>query len=410
MQLRQQLFIKKTTIICFLFGQFLFFHPAFATHVGNTPTHCCQGINGSPGAEREIGNGFPSWGGANGCQQNCPYSCQSFCGANTSALPPTPATSPTIESTIQPPNLSIQIPGFKFTNIIKKTVGNQTEIDIPFLADYIAGVYNYAISIAAVVAGIMILIGGLQYLTAGDSGRVGEAKERITNAVLGLLLALSTYLILQTINPKTTTLKAIQIVQIKSVPFEFAEGGDTENDIDPGPYAAPNIYCPKTGGTPQEIKRVLDSLIGKVTYRFNGKGQPPPYKETKPNFTKYNNDCPTGTLCLDCSGFVNFVLTCAGAKAPGGGTGSMFQNAEKITKWDPSTNSVNGTPLKDGDLVGYKAGENPPGKSVGHVLMFVGGFFYESRGGDEGRQPGANPVKNNSIAPSAVQWVKRISP
>lgn len=70
------------------------------------------------------------------------------------------------------------------------------------VAQYIGNVYNFSIAIAGLLAATVMMIGGFQYLTAGgDGGRVNAAKKRIFNALIGLVLALSAYLILYTINP-----------------------------------------------------------------------------------------------------------------------------------------------------------------------------------------------------------------
>lgn len=55
-----------------------------------------------------------------------------------------------------------------------------------------------------ILAGLMsIIIGGYFYMTAGgDSGRVGTAKAFFVSALLGILLALTAYIILNTISPQ----------------------------------------------------------------------------------------------------------------------------------------------------------------------------------------------------------------
>ena len=54
---------------------------------------------------------------------------------------------------------------------------------------------------------ISLLIGGFLYLTsAGNPARMGEAKDRIFSALIGLVLLFSIYLILNTINPELTIL------------------------------------------------------------------------------------------------------------------------------------------------------------------------------------------------------------
>jgi len=111
------------------------------------------------------------------------------------------------------PRLSIDIPTVRFTDA---TPAGEQYIDFPWLADYISGLFRYAIPVAAILAVVMMMVGGLQWLTsAGDSGRVGAAKKRIMNAVVGLMLLVGSYLLLNTVNPELVLLPALRI---KTVP------------------------------------------------------------------------------------------------------------------------------------------------------------------------------------------------
>ncbi|KKT75271.1 MAG: hypothetical protein UW71_C0005G0026 [Parcubacteria group bacterium GW2011_GWB1_44_7] len=67
--------------------------------------------------------------------------------------------------------------------------------------EYIKGAFNLAIGIAAVLAIIMIIIGGIQYMGTESIGGKGAGLKKIKDAVLGLLLALGSYVLLFTINP-----------------------------------------------------------------------------------------------------------------------------------------------------------------------------------------------------------------
>jgi hypothetical protein len=75
-------------------------------------------------------------------------------------------------------------------------------------------VYLLMLSLGAVLSVIMIMAAGFQYITSEIVDTKSEAKKRAQNAVIGLILMLSTYLILNTINPKlvnvTYTLPTIQ--------------------------------------------------------------------------------------------------------------------------------------------------------------------------------------------------------
>jgi hypothetical protein len=88
------------------------------------------------------------------------------------------------------------------------------------LSDYVALVYNFGAGIAAVVAAVVAMVGGLQYLTAGaDASRVTAAKKRISGALIGLALALGAYAILNTINPDILLLRLPKVKIVKRAEF-----------------------------------------------------------------------------------------------------------------------------------------------------------------------------------------------
>ncbi len=69
------------------------------------------------------------------------------------------------------------------------------------LGVYLGGMFELAIGIATVLAVLMIVIGGFKYMTAEASPySVEEAKEQIKGALIGLVLVLASWLILNTIN------------------------------------------------------------------------------------------------------------------------------------------------------------------------------------------------------------------
>ncbi|HTK60461.1 MAG TPA: pilin [Candidatus Baltobacteraceae bacterium] len=85
------------------------------------------------------------------------------------------------------------------------------------VAQYIGIIYNFLISIVGMVAAVMMVVGGFQYLTsAGDSGKIGAAKSRMADALIGLVLALGAYTILNTINPRLLQLKLPNVTDVKA--------------------------------------------------------------------------------------------------------------------------------------------------------------------------------------------------
>jgi hypothetical protein len=69
------------------------------------------------------------------------------------------------------------------------------------VAAYIPNMMKLIIALAGIAAVMQIIFGGFEYITSGGFGQTVKAKERITNALLGLLLAIGAYSILYTINP-----------------------------------------------------------------------------------------------------------------------------------------------------------------------------------------------------------------
>ncbi len=73
------------------------------------------------------------------------------------------------------------------------------------ISSYFQWIFVFGISIAGILAVLMIVVGGIEYMTAyGNPSKVGDAKDRITQAILGLLLAITGWLILNTISPDLT--------------------------------------------------------------------------------------------------------------------------------------------------------------------------------------------------------------
>ncbi len=79
------------------------------------------------------------------------------------------------------------------------------------IAVYLGTIYNWGLTVVTILAVTMLVWGGVKYLTAGgDMSRTGSAKTTISNAVIGLILAFATYLILNTINPALLNFKSIE--------------------------------------------------------------------------------------------------------------------------------------------------------------------------------------------------------
>lgn len=77
------------------------------------------------------------------------------------------------------------------------------------LISIISFIYGGIIAISGLAAFIMIVWGGLSWMSsAGNPTKISDAKDRIGKALLGLLIVLASYLILQIINPELTILNS----------------------------------------------------------------------------------------------------------------------------------------------------------------------------------------------------------
>ena len=92
------------------------------------------------------------------------------------------------------------------------------------LPDYIIAIYRYSIGIISILATVVMMIGGIIWMTAGGNGaRVGEAKAWIGASLTGLVLAITSYTILSFVNPNLVKFKPLEMEIIN--PIKLAEKG-----------------------------------------------------------------------------------------------------------------------------------------------------------------------------------------
>ena len=75
------------------------------------------------------------------------------------------------------------------------------------LNQMVAWFYYFIVTIAGVSAFFTLILGGFEWLTStGDPSKISNAKDKLSSALLGLVIILASYLILQVVNPELTTL------------------------------------------------------------------------------------------------------------------------------------------------------------------------------------------------------------
>lgn len=86
------------------------------------------------------------------------------------------------------------------------------------LGEFINFIYKYGLQIGSVVAVIVIIIAGIMYIfSGGNSDTVGQAKNKIAGAVIGLILMALAYTILTNINPYLVKLEMPDIWAINKL-------------------------------------------------------------------------------------------------------------------------------------------------------------------------------------------------
>jgi uncharacterized membrane protein YgcG len=85
--------------------------------------------------------------------------------------------------------------------------GTKINLDIPTeglpqFGDLILAIFNWSLTLLGIIVFVMIFYGGfILFTAAGNPSKISEAKSQITNAIIGALILLASYMILTTINP-----------------------------------------------------------------------------------------------------------------------------------------------------------------------------------------------------------------
>lgn len=107
-------------------------------------------------------------------------------------------------------DLSVPIPGFDSSIDVTETT----------LGDYVRALYVWFVGVAGIIAVVMTMWAGVRWITAaGNQSRIESARTTMNGAVIGLIILLTSYLLLTWINPALVTLR---IPALKPVDTIFA--------------------------------------------------------------------------------------------------------------------------------------------------------------------------------------------
>ncbi len=165
---------------------------------------------------------------------SCPNPKQASQLYSTLNPPASTPSTPNMESAPRPlivPTLGVPIPGITFSGATIE----DSDIVVPFLAQYISGIYRYGVGIVGLVATIMVVYGGFQYLIGSSTGDIKTGKTLITNAVVGMILVFASYAILYTVNPALLQPGSLRLPFIVNRPIpgnENVAAVDEGNNLD----------------------------------------------------------------------------------------------------------------------------------------------------------------------------------
>jgi L,D-peptidoglycan transpeptidase YkuD (ErfK/YbiS/YcfS/YnhG family) len=116
------------------------------------------------------------------------------------------------------------------------------------VGDFFLVLIKIVMGLIGVLSVLMIVFGGIEYMTGTSMGEKEGGKSRMTSALFGLLLALGSYIILNTLNPRLVDL-GVTIPTVK-INLDSLPGGDGVAE-DPNGVTYTNASDPThTPGTP----------------------------------------------------------------------------------------------------------------------------------------------------------------
>ncbi len=86
------------------------------------------------------------------------------------------------------------------------------------LGEYISYAYKWMLGAGTTIAIVFLMVAGLRWTLGGaNAEQIGKAKKTVTNAVIGLVLLMLTYIILLTVNPQLLKLQVPSFPMIRAV-------------------------------------------------------------------------------------------------------------------------------------------------------------------------------------------------
>ena len=265
-----------------------------------------------------------------------------------------PADKPLNEAKFKLPDYQFQIPIGNLSSLKMVDCSSGT-CEVPFIAQYISAAYTYGLSIAAILAVLIIMAAGLLWMVSGgDSGKKGQAKKMILGSILGLALVVGLSLFLSFINPNLIITKNISLDNISRIDLLTGLSKSRNNSTE---EKFKNATC----ATDEELKKGVE-FYATGYYK-------PAYNKSDPDFF-----CIIAMQC-SCPNGRNLSKTCDIYK-------KTYPNYRPCNEFDANTPYCNMTSSGTTPEIGDIAGPPCPNLPKGTLVCYKGKTYkITDRGG-----------------------------
>jgi len=179
------------------------------------------------------------------------------------------------------------------------------------LSDYVTYIFNFLIRIAGLIVFGSLIYGGIRYLTStGSPSAIADAKDQILSAFLGLIILLSSYLILHTLNPQLVKFTLIPTEKVE-IPKEEPPPPEEEKEKEFVFFQVPTGKIIERAVLDEQAKTAFNLAI-KVTKDIEEKAEK--LKELTRELKEETDKCKCGNS--DCEGCSNINKNCCYGSLP----------------------------------------------------------------------------------------------
>ena len=202
-----------------------------------------------------------------------------------------------------------------------ENIPGQDPVGSSDLTGYLNSLYKFGISISGILAIFMIGLGAFAYMvtSVGNSSKMSDAKEKIQNALIGLVIVLTAYLFLYVINPDlvggTLSAPSTAVDDIINPPNLPSEIGCCINVIGDCTASVTRASCEGSGELFTGGDNLVCQAVGLASSCVVGAPSGPPVSATDMGCCVYSgsttflNACEPLTDRLNCEGTLNGAFT-----------------------------------------------------------------------------------------------------